>query len=210
MTGLDQLLSADVVHRLGWTLLHSLWQGGLVAGVLALLLFTIPNTKPNGRYVASCLPLLTILVLCGVTFCMVETTAPSVEPPSAVANPVASELPVRSEAPFTVTPSGDASYSAIGKAHPGVDAPSSISSSSVPAEPWGHRIVGFAQPLLPWFVLLWLLGVCGLSIWRLGGCIATHRLRTLGTSPVTSEIATLVPRFINTATMLKLLRGQSR
>ena len=194
MSGLDQLLSADVVHRLGWTLLHSLWQGGLVAGVLALLLFTIPNTKPNGRYVASCLSLLTILVLCGVTFCMVETPTPSVVPPSAVADPVASELPVRSEAPLTVTLSPDASYSAMEQVHPEADAPSSISSSSVRAGPWGHRIMGFAQPLLPWFVLLWLLGVFGLSIWHLGGWIATHRLRTLGTSPVTSEIATLVRR----------------
>ncbi len=192
MTGLDQVLSADVVHRLGWTLLHSLWQGGLVAGALAFLLFIIPNTKPNGRYVASCLSLLTILVLCGATFCMVETPAPSVEPPSAVANPVASEPPVRSEAPFTVTPSTDASYSGMEQPHPGVDAPSSISSSSVRAEPWGHRIMGFAQPLLPWFVLLWLLGVFGLSIWHLGGWIAMYRLRRIGTSPVTSEVTALV------------------
>ena len=30
-----QLLSAPVVEALGWALLHLLWQGALVAGILA-------------------------------------------------------------------------------------------------------------------------------------------------------------------------------
>ena len=60
MNGLHQLLSTDLTYRLGWMLLHSLWQGVAVAGVFGLLLLMIPRVKANARYLAGCASLLAI------------------------------------------------------------------------------------------------------------------------------------------------------
>ena len=68
MIELTQLLSADVIERLGQTLIHSLWQGAVAAVLFGLLLLLIPRTRPNERYVAGCLLLLTLFVLSGMTF----------------------------------------------------------------------------------------------------------------------------------------------
>lgn len=58
MTWIDQAL----VLRLGWMLVHFLWQGALLAGVLALLLWSTRGQSPRLRYGLACL----MLVLMGV------------------------------------------------------------------------------------------------------------------------------------------------
>lgn len=203
MTGLDQLLSADVVYRLGWTLLHSLWQGALMAGVLALLLFIIPNTKPNGRYVAGCLSLLMILVLCGVTFVTLDTPCSTIEPASIAGSepersidvPLPDEPPTRFALPGTVVPPSDVASPMVTQTEPGVETlPNKLPSPKVASKPWSNGVTGFVQLLLPRLTVIWLLGVFALSIWHLGGWIALYRLQRIGTSPVASEITALLKR----------------
>lgn len=51
-----------LIQALGWTLLHSLWQGAIIAAGLWLVLKTIPNARPAIRYHLS-LAALTLLML---------------------------------------------------------------------------------------------------------------------------------------------------
>lgn len=51
-----------LIQSLGWTLLHSLWQGAVIAGGLWLVLKTIPNARPAIRYHLS-LAALSLLVV---------------------------------------------------------------------------------------------------------------------------------------------------
>ena len=70
MNTLFGILHHPLTHRIGWALLHSLWQGALVGAVFALVRFALPNRSANARYVAGCLslgllsafPVLTLLV----------------------------------------------------------------------------------------------------------------------------------------------------
>ncbi len=55
-------IDPSMVLRLGWTLIHFLWQGGALAGVLALLLWSTKGRSPRLRYGLSCLVLATMAV----------------------------------------------------------------------------------------------------------------------------------------------------
>ena len=65
-------LSETLVQALGWTLLHSLWQGAAVAAVLWLVLPRLKNA--NQRYWFSYASLLSILLAAVVTFVWVYNT----------------------------------------------------------------------------------------------------------------------------------------
>ena len=56
-------IDASVVFRLGWTLIHFLWQGVVLAGVLALMLWATKGRSPRLRYGLACLVLATIAII---------------------------------------------------------------------------------------------------------------------------------------------------
>lgn len=57
-----------LMEVLGWSLLHSVWQGALVALVLWAVLRVIRNTVPHARYVLGLLAFVTLLVLPAVNY----------------------------------------------------------------------------------------------------------------------------------------------
>jgi bla regulator protein blaR1 len=50
---LDVLMGSSVVTALGWAILHSLWQIGILAGLLLLILRLIPSPAAQVRYCVS-------------------------------------------------------------------------------------------------------------------------------------------------------------
>ena len=57
-----------IAHALGWTLLHFLWQGALVALILACILALLSGRSAQHRYLAACCALVLIVALPLVTF----------------------------------------------------------------------------------------------------------------------------------------------
>src|ERR1700728_4334713 len=55
-------------NALGWTLLHFLWQGALIAGVLAAAFALLPHARSRARYGASCAAMLVMLICAVATF----------------------------------------------------------------------------------------------------------------------------------------------
>lgn len=210
MNMLQYLVSADVGERLGWTLVHSVWQGAAAAGLFAGALVLIPKTRPNGRYVAGCLLLAALFVASGITFALIDVSRPTPSAATVAAAEGTSALPVhtatgdavRAPAGLTpvavVTPPDPAPVDvsprteALRTADTARDA--AMTPSAAPVRPWHERAGVFARPYLPWLVLTWMLGVLALSVWRVGGWIATCRLRIIGTTPVGHEIAALAQR----------------
>ena len=47
-------LSSDLAWRLGWTLLHSLWQVLLIWAVVAVALALFAHRSANSRYLVAC------------------------------------------------------------------------------------------------------------------------------------------------------------
>ncbi|WP_190242676.1 hypothetical protein [Hymenobacter lapidiphilus] len=68
MNWLEQMLPPALVRALGWTLLHSLWQGAVVALALAGLLLLLRRHSAQVRYRTAAAALITLLLLCGLTF----------------------------------------------------------------------------------------------------------------------------------------------
>src|SRR5437660_12052863 len=55
--------SMSAIHVLGWTLMHSLWQGTLAAAGLAAFLTVVPTRAARSRYALSAATLLVMLAL---------------------------------------------------------------------------------------------------------------------------------------------------
>ena len=62
-----------VVHRLGWTLLHFLWQGAVVASLFALAQTALRKRSSNARYWMGCLALALMLAAPVITFLALGT-----------------------------------------------------------------------------------------------------------------------------------------
>ena len=56
------ILEASWAERIGWTLLHSLWQIALIAGVYALVAALLRKRSAQARYLCGCAALLAMLV----------------------------------------------------------------------------------------------------------------------------------------------------
>jgi len=62
MTALENILSQEIVQKLGWTLIHFVWQAAAVALLLAIVLKLLRKSSANLRYMLACLAL-TLMVL---------------------------------------------------------------------------------------------------------------------------------------------------
>lgn len=155
MPDLWSVLHAPLVELLGWTLLHFVWQGVLVAAVLAGALYLLHNHSPRVRYVVGCAALLGLLALPVGTGMVLSERVLSAESPS---SPSVSSVEVRTEVPaMSLVPSV---------------APSPSAASS-----WRSWIAEQVQPALPWIVAAWGVGVLAFAVRLGGGAWRVRRLR---------------------------------
>src|SRR5688572_27895481 len=82
---MNSLLEHPLVVRLGWTLLHFLWQGAAVAVILAILLQLARSAKPTVRYALSCAALVSMALCPVATFSLAAPTTPNAPAAAAAA-----------------------------------------------------------------------------------------------------------------------------
>ena len=63
---LETWVQSPLAGAVGWTVLHSLWQGAVIAALLGVAL--LATRSPRVRYAAACIAMLITLVACGLTF----------------------------------------------------------------------------------------------------------------------------------------------
>ena len=73
---LQDILSQEIVQRLGWTLLHFIWQAAAVALILTILLRVLRKCTANLRYIIACLALVLIILLPVITIKVVPVSQP--------------------------------------------------------------------------------------------------------------------------------------
>ncbi len=178
--------ASGIVYRLGWTLLHTLWLGAGVAALLAMAMLVLRRRSANARYLAGSVALALLVVLPVATFFTVS--APPRLPPVAEA------------AGRTGNASGAAPAAAMWEAtvHAAAEPSGPVANRDGPAlppdagdpRPTGagaetpkalslRAVAQVLEPLLPWIVLAWAIGVLLLSLRQLAGWIAARRLRQL-------------------------------
>lgn len=140
-----------VVHRLGWTLLHFVWQGALLAVAYAAVRATSRNRSANARYLVGCLTLLLMAAAPVATFVHLSESAAPTVPPASV--------------PAYAPPASAAA----------------ISSTSLPDWPVpGRGLETFNERLqtaLPWLVVGWAAGVTLLAGRLVVGWLRLRRTR---------------------------------
>jgi beta-lactamase regulating signal transducer with metallopeptidase domain len=148
------ILPASVVNALGWTLLHSLWQGALAALGFALFLYLSRRASARARYAMG------LAVLALVLLASLATFWNHFSVPAAGGAPVVSAAP----APFAAA-GGPAAALPLGRR------------ISV-------FFGGYFSRHLPLIVTLWLLGVLFLSLRLTGGMLYAQRLKYSRSRPL--------------------------
>jgi beta-lactamase regulating signal transducer with metallopeptidase domain len=159
MPDLWTLASNSTIDLLGWTLLHVVWQGALLAALLAGVLRLLRTHTPRVRYAVSCVALLGLLVLPVGTALFLSSSSGAAgagETASTVAV-VPAEVPVLSERP----------------------APDPTAATALS---WREQIAAWLRPVLPGLVLGWGVGVIAFAIRLAGGAWRVRRLRRTSTA----------------------------
>ncbi|MBI4551491.1 MAG: HEAT repeat domain-containing protein [Candidatus Latescibacteria bacterium] len=164
MTLILSLLSPRVMQALGWALVHFVWQGVLIAGVLACSLRLLRDRSATIRYLLCCGALWMMLCLPIITGGLVyEATVPR-------------PLDTGNQNPLTEV-----------ETTPG--APLLPNLTATPVEdlfsiPRDERFAVRFDWLMPWMVSAWLIGVAFLSIRQAGGWVYLQRLTRRAGLPV--------------------------
>ena len=218
---LTSILDSPVVYRLGWALIHSLWLGAAVVAALAGLLALLRRRSANARYVAGCIALGATVILAIGAFAVVQPrlkqaqSEAAVEPAAAPRTSAPSDRLARPD----VRPSQESSGIARSEDVPlppetPTPAPGAGSEATPVAErawePWAAKVSSALEPLLPWIVLAWSLGVCALLVWHTGGMLVVDRLRRQAREPAAAglvETAARLARALRISWPVRLLES---
>ena len=80
MSVVTAFLSQPIVERIGWALVHFLWQAAVVAALLGVALLLLQNRSPNARYLAACAALAVMLAAPALTFAWHSRPVPAAAP----------------------------------------------------------------------------------------------------------------------------------
>ena len=157
MPDLWTLFDAPAISVWGWTLLHFVWQGALLAAVVAGALRLLHDHRPEVRYAVSCAALGGLLLLpVGTALVLSDGALSSFTGPVVVD---ASQGGAEGALVLARSPDG-----------------------ATPAAPsWRAWMSEGLQPLLPWVVAGWGVGVLLFSVRLAGGAWRVRRLRRSGT-----------------------------
>ena len=181
MLPLDPLLSSPIAERLGWMLVHAVWQGALIALVLAGALHLLRRHAPTVRYAACCAALVLLVVLPVATGLL---GAPADPPRSASeSQSVASEAP-RPAAPSAAGPVHVAPKPPAGGEADADDAEVAWTAAlSAQLTAWRDAATRAVRPALPWLVAAWAAGLLVAGGRLLGGAWRLRRVRRRQSSP---------------------------
>jgi beta-lactamase regulating signal transducer with metallopeptidase domain len=157
MNGLMELFSGELPRAIGWSLIHLLWQGVVIAGVVAVALRLTQRRSAAVRYAIAVTGLLLMVV-------------------TAVAT---GSYLYRHGSPADAASSG---WQASGEFEIAVPLPTSEGSVAIvfrgsPLEPLLASARTAGELALPWTVIFWLAGVFALSARLAAGVAGTRRLR---------------------------------
>ncbi len=166
---------AELLQALGWTLLHSLWQGLLIAGILFIINLFVKRS--DVRYVLACAALILMLIVPLMTFGLLykkpDTTS------------FANQTLLTADVPVDVKQINLSTKTNEMQTVPQVGQPHGVA----PTEPfwdvdWRERLTHY----LPYVVAVWLVGVIFLSLRLLLQWFYAERFKRRHTKLVSAEL----------------------
>ncbi len=160
MNTLEGFRSWAWIDAIGWALLHSLWEGAVVAVALAVVLGLLRRASAQARYVAACAAMVLLIALPAAAIC-------------------------RSEAIVSNGRDGRA----VNRALSGFELSSVSGPGGVWADrrPW-YSVVDGVRRFLPAAVVAWAAGIALFSVRLSGGWVQASRLVRLDTYPIANSL----------------------
>lgn len=171
MNGIEMLVTKPIFQALGWTLIHFIWEGALVATLYASVSVLLRRSTANVRYATACIAMLLMLIAPAATMLAVS----GAQEPSVAGESAAIEL---AQAASAIARSAE--YQPLsGLVTPKVE-PAPASKAS-PMKRWAADRL---PPAMPWLLAVWFLGVLLLSLRFAGGLVTAQRLKRVQTSAI--------------------------
>ena len=183
------ILEATWAERVGWALLHSLWQIALIAGVYALVAALLRKRSAQARYLCGCAAMLAMLGAPVVTWLLLPGAGdPWAGEREAVA--VVAEAGDASPAGFAMEAVAPRPVEAVDVPPAFVPVPERVPAPVDAAEDPPASIISadLLRPWMPWATAAWLLGVCLLSLRPVLGWMHVRRLQRHGLSPLSASL----------------------
>ncbi|MCP5049124.1 MAG: M48 family metalloprotease [bacterium] len=165
MNMIGNIFSEKLINALGWTLIHSLWQGAVIALGFVVLMFFMRKYRPRTRYFTGIMALVLVLGLSAVTFVgtyRAETLKSS---------------PVQSALNPAQVMAGDT-----------LNSQSAARQNTAPGTgffaPAASFFKNYFKQHLPLIVTIWLMGILVLMLRFAGGFLHNHRLKTQHGKPL--------------------------
>jgi beta-lactamase regulating signal transducer with metallopeptidase domain len=190
MSAAQTLSSIPLVQPVAWALIHSVWQGGLLALALAAALSLLRGRSPQVRYATALAAFLALPIFVLATAWRVASTEQGSRPAAtgrsgAAAVAAGSALPASASSAATVSLPLSTTFAAFAPvASPGSGAPGALLA----------RAGAALRPSLPWLFAAWLCGVVALSLAQLAGWLEVRRWRHRGTPALAAELRAALPR----------------
>lgn len=160
MTTIEFFYSQSIMQALGWTLLHFVWQGALIALLLAAALAILSRRSATLHYAVACGAMVLMLSTPLATFWLL------------LASP-------KEEAPAHVT---DLKDRAIRQVEMGRGGTTAIETDRQPA--WQIRMASRISPYLSWVISVWLGSVFVLTLRLVVSWKCAHNRKDRGTRPI--------------------------
>ncbi len=164
MNSITRFLSQELVNAIGWTIVHSIWQGSLIAIGTGLLLWILHSKSSKLRYLVTASSLFLVLLLAIATFVYLYQRQ----------MPASTVLTVPSEAPVTHSISVN-------------NQPVVLDINLPAASGFWENLTYYFNQNLPLVVVGWMMGVVLFSLRLIGGLAYAHRLKHYRTCAVTSD-----------------------
>ncbi len=153
MNYLSSLISGPFIDALGWTLVHSIWQGALIASLVAIIMIMLRKGSAKSRYLVYFSSLILMLGISVATFIKVYDPADASEKID-TAQGVES---INEDLFLAAHENSFTEESQFGKAK--------------------KAFAGYFERNFPLFVSLWFLGICFFLLKFLGGYAYSQRLK---------------------------------
>lgn len=209
-SSLNGLLQHQMTEKLGWALLHFVWQGAIAGCVVWLILAMLRRSSATLRYWVACVGLGLTALLPVVTVLILR------DRPVAVVAALPIELPDHANHAIVLPRVVDGPIDAGTRSEINLQAsiPPSIEMSAAPAAQATsstdvallERIERWFRPWLPSITMIWLFGVVALSIRLLINWSRVQRLKVMGTKRVDAMLDQLLQRLTQTLRIRQVVR----
>lgn len=171
--------TSALVHQIGWSLIHSLWQDALIVLALAAILKLLSRAKPQSRYFIACVALTAMIILPVVTTYVLHNR--------------------RAEPSDIVVDADSAAVMSIDSSSANIRGTGNERIAVAQKIDWINRTITETwntservEEFLPWLILAWLAGVVIYAVKLSGGLFCVANLRKLPANAPDPELGELV------------------